>query len=125
MKNWLAAKKFIIRISDGGEIEIPILFGDKKYLILGEITILLNKDTYALTWYERDPDGYEWFNCTVVAFFLKKLEQGTSFELVHSGFKYLPPEVQEQIHQRYVDYWNNSGILERFQTLVMAEENPI
>ncbi len=123
MKNWFTANKFIIRISDGGEIEIPLIFGDKKYSILGEITILLKENTYALTWYERDPDGYEWFNCTVVTLHLKQLEHGTSVRLEHSGFKYLPPEIQEKIHQRYVDYWNNSGILERFKTLVMAEDD--
>lgn len=121
MKTWLGADEFVIDMSDGGKIEIPLSFGDHEYLILGEFSILLFEERYAFIWRERDEFGDEWFNCTTVIFDLEENDGGTLVRLVHNGFKYLPPEEQAGIHQRYLDYWGNSGILDRLNSLILAD----
>jgi uncharacterized protein YndB with AHSA1/START domain len=121
MKVWLNADEFVIDMEDGGKIEFPLAFGQQKYLIIGEISILLLEKKYTFIWRERDSFGDEWFNCTTVSFDLEENENGTLFKLVHNGFKYLPPEVQHQIHKRYEDFWVRGDILDRFVSLVVAE----
>lgn len=119
MKAWLNADKFVIDMSDGGKIEIPLSFGDEAYLIIGEFSILLREERYTFVWRERDSFGDEWFNCTTVSFNLEGEEKGTCLRLVHTGFQYLPPEMQESIHQRYENFWGTSGILDRLVSSVM------
>jgi hypothetical protein len=120
MKTWLNADEFVIDMSDGGKIEIPLAFGDQEYLIIGEFSILLLEKKYAFVWRERDAFGAEWFNCTTVSFDLEEKEGETLLKLVHSGFKYLPPEVRHQIHQRYVDFWVRGDIFDRFISQVIV-----
>ena len=122
MKAWLNADEFEIDMSDGGKIEIPISFGDEAYLIIGEFSILLFEKKYTFVWRERDSSGDEWFNCTTVSFDLEEKEKGTCLRLVHNGFKYLPPEMQESIHQRYENFWGASGILDRLVSLFMLNQ---
>ena len=122
MKAWLNADEFEIDMSDGGKIEIPISFGDEAYLIIGEFSILLFEKKYTFVWRERDSSGDEWFNCTTVNFDLEEKAKGTCLRLVHNGFKYLPPEMQESIHQRYENFWGESGILDRLVSLVMLNQ---
>jgi uncharacterized protein YndB with AHSA1/START domain len=121
MKTWLHADEFVIDMSDGGKIEFPLTFGEDEYLILGEFSILLFEKKYAFVWRERDALGDEWFNCTTVSFDLEKKENGTLLNLVHTGFKYLPPEVQHQIHARYLDFWVRGDILDRLVSLVITD----
>ena len=121
MKNWLKADKFIIDMADGGEIEFPLSFGDEDVLILGEFSILLFEERYTFIWRERDVFGEEWFNCTIVNFDLEKKESGTLLKLLHDGFKNLPSHQQEQIHQRYTDFWVKSGVLENLSSLILTD----
>ena len=122
MKDWLNADAFVIDMSDGGKIEIPLSFGDEEVLILGEFSILLFEEKYAFVWRERDIFGDEWFNCTIVNFDLEKKENGTLLKLSHDGFKYLPSHLQKQIHQRYTDFWIKSGVLENLRSAILAEQ---
>ena len=121
MTNWLNADKFVIDMTDGGEIEFPLAFGDEEVLILGEFSILLFEERYTFIWRERDVFGEEWFNCTIVNFDLEKKESGTLLKLLHDGFKNLPSHQQEQIHQRYTDFWVKSGVLENLSSLILTD----
>ena len=122
MTNWLNADKFVIDMTDGGEIEFPLAFGDEEVLILGEFSILLFEEKYTFIWRERDMFGEEWFNCTTVNFDLEKKEAGTLLKLLHNGFKYLPSDQQEQIHQRYTVFWKESGVLEKLRSAILDEQ---
>lgn len=122
MKDWLNADKFLIDMTDGGKIEFPLSFGEEKYIILGEFSILLLKKKYTFVWRERDIFGEEWFNCTTVNFDLEKKENGTLLKFLHDGFKYLPSDVQEQIYERYVNFWKNGGLLEKLSSLIVIDQ---
>ena len=121
MMNWLNAKEFVISIWDSGGFDFPYSFGGQECRIIGEVTILLEQEKYAFTWWEREPSGTEWFNCTTVTLDLKTKDEGTHITLSHTGFKYLPPEIWTEVHQRYSAYWVESGILERLSSLIVAE----
>ena len=118
MKHWLAADEFVIDMTDGGKIEIPLTFGEDKYQIIGEFSILLLRKRYTFIWRERDAFGEEWFNCTTVSFDLEEKEKGTLLKLTHNGFKYLPAETQDKIHARYQDFWLNGDLLDRLADLI-------
>ena len=122
MKNWLNADKFLIDMTDGGKIEFPLSFGEEKYIILGEFSILLLKEKYAFVWRERNMFGEDWFNCTTVNFDLEKKDNGTLLKFLHDGFKYLPSDVQEGIHERYLDFWKKSGLLEKLSSLIVTDQ---
>ena len=121
MSTWLNADEFVIDIWDGGGFEFPFLFRGHQCHIIGEVTILLEHEKYTLTWWEREPSGNEWLNCTTVTLNLNEKDEGTHISLVHNGFKYLPTEIWDDAVQRYTDYWKNSGILERLETLIIAD----
>ncbi len=122
MKGWLNADKFVIDMSDGGEIEFPLSFGKEEYIILGEFSILLLEKKYAFIWREQDKFGESWFNCTTLSFNLERKDNGTLLKLIHDGFKYLPSDIQEGIYERYVDFWNKSGILEKLSSLIVISQ---
>jgi uncharacterized protein YndB with AHSA1/START domain len=122
MTNWLDAEEFVINIWDGGGFKFPYAFGGQQCHIIGEVTLLLPQEKYAFTWWEREPSGSEWQICTTVMLNLKAADAGTLISLVHNGFKYLPSEMQEPVHQRYVAYWKESGILERLLAMIMADK---
>ena len=122
MKNWLGANEFLIDMTDGGKIEFPLSFGEDKYLIIGEFSILLLRERYDFIWRERDTFGDEWFNCTTVSLKLEEDENGTLLKLNHNGFKYLPPEIQDEIHSRYQDFWTNGNLLDRLAYLIVEDE---
>lgn len=121
MANWLDAKEFVINIWEGGGLDFPYSFGGQQCRIIGEVTILLPQEKYALTWWEREQSGEEWQNCTTVTLNLKAKDAGTLISLVHNGFKYLPPAMQKSVHQRYVAYWKESGIFERLAAMIVME----
>lgn len=117
MKQWLQADEFIIDILEGGKIVIPLSFDGKKYWIFGEIGLILPKTKFVFTWNEKDPSGATWFTNTMVTLNLEEVEFGTQLTLVHDGFNYLPPEIQEEVFQRYTSFWYDSDIMERFLML--------
>ena len=121
MSTWLNAEEFVIDIWDGGGFEFPFSFQEHQCHIIGEVTILLEHEKYTLTWWEREPPGEEWMNCTTVTLNMKEENEGTQISLVHNGFKYLPSEIWGDVVQRYSAYWHSSGILERLASLVIAE----
>lgn len=125
MKNWFRADKFIIDIWEGGEIEIPFSYNDYKCQVIGEIGLVLPKSKFAFMWRERDKFGKEWFNTTTVTLHLEEIDNGTQVKVVHSGFNYLPLEIQQDTLDRYTVYWNASGILERLNQLVIVDGNEL
>jgi uncharacterized protein YndB with AHSA1/START domain len=125
MKNWFRADKFVIDIWEGGEIEIPISFGDYECHAIGEIGLVLPKRKFAFVWRERDEFGDEWFNTTTVTLNLEEKNNGSHVKLVHSGFTYLPKEIQQETLHRYSVYWKASGILERLSQLVSVDGNEL
>jgi len=122
MKDWLKADKFVIDMSDGGEIEFPLSFGEEKYFILGEFSILLIKEKYAFVWRERNMFGEEWFNCTIVNFDLEKKDNGTLLKFLHDGFKYLPSDKQKPVYERYVNFWKSGSLLEKLSSLIVTDQ---
>ena len=123
MKNWFRADKFVIDIWEGGEIEIPLSFDGYECHAIGEIGLVLPKSKFAFVWRERDEFGDEWFNTTTVTLHLEEKDNGTQVKLVHSGFNYLPLEIQQDTLDRYSVYWNASGILERLNQLISVDGN--
>ena len=121
MTNWLHAEEFVINIWEGGGFVFPYSFGGHECRIIGEVTILLEREKYAFTWWEREESGNEWINCTTVTLNLKEKGEGTLISLVHNGFKYLSPAILGAVYQRYSDYWEESGILDRLATLILAD----
>ena len=121
MKTWLGADEFVIDMTDGGKIEIPLSFRDQEYLIIGEFSILLFEERYAFVWREQDQFGDEWFNCTTVIFDIEEKDGSTLVRFEHNGFKYLPAETRDGIYQRYLEFWGKSGIFKRLNALILAE----
>jgi hypothetical protein len=113
MKKCFRADKFVIDIWEGGEIEISLSIGDYERHAIGENDLVLPKNQFAFVRRERDDLGDEWFSTTTVPLYLEEKEYGTHVKLVHHGFKYLPPEIQQDTHHRYSVYGNENGILER------------
>ena len=121
MTTWLNADEFVLDIWEGGGFEFPFSFRDHQCRIIGEVTILLEHEKYGFTWWEREPLGNEWHNCTTVTLNLTEKNKGTHISLIHNGFKYLPPEIWDDVLQRYTDFWKDSGILERLESLILAD----
>jgi uncharacterized protein YndB with AHSA1/START domain len=121
MKNWFQADEFTIEIWEGGKIEIPFSFGGHDCLVKGEMGLILPLERFVFTWNEVNEHGEDWFNTTNVAINLEKMDVGTKLTLVHTGFKYLPPDIQLAVYQRYSAFWAESDILERLVTLIEAE----
>ena len=121
MTVWLNADEFVIDIWEGGGFVFPYSFGGCECHIVGQVTILMKPDKYAFTWWEREASGKEWMNCTTVTLNLKEKDDGVLISLVHNGFKYLSPNILKSVHQRYSDYWENSGSLDRLATLILAD----
>lgn len=121
MKQWFNADDFVIDVYEGGKIEIPLTITDKKVLIEGTIGLILPKEKFVFTWIERDRFGDTWFNNTTVNIELEAKADQTRLTLTHDGFKYLPENLQDEIVEKYQAFWENSGILERMQTLLEKE----
>ena len=120
MKHWFNADKFLIDAIEGGEIRIPISFQEEEWLVVGEMGLILPKSKFVFTWMERDKLGDRWFNNTILTINLEEVESGTQLSLVHDGFKYLPEDIQEEVHQKYINYWQESKIMERLLDLLSA-----
>jgi uncharacterized protein YndB with AHSA1/START domain len=121
MKKWFNAEKFAIDAIEGGEIRIPVSFQEKEWLVVGEIGLVLPKSKFVFTWMERDRLGDRWFNNTTITILLEEVESGTQLSLVHDGFKYLPEDVREEVHQKYISYWQESKITERLLNLLSTD----
>ena len=121
MKRWFNAEKFVIDAMAGGEIKIPVSFQGKEWLVKGEIGLVLPKTKFVFTWLERDKLGDRWFNNTIVTIHLEEFASGTQLRLVHDGFKYLPEEIQKEVHHKYLVYWQESKIMERLLDLLSAD----
>lgn len=121
MKRWFNADKFLIDALEGGEIKIPVSFQGKEWLVVGEIGLVLPKKKFVFTWLERDKLGDRWFNNTILTIHLEEVASGAQLRLVHDGFKYLPEEIQKEVHQKYLVYWQESKIMERLLDLLSAD----
>lgn len=121
MKRWFNAEKFVIDAIEGGEIKIPLSFQGKEWFVVGEIGLILPKKKFVFTWMERDKGGYCWVNNTILTIYLAEVESGIQLGMVHDGFKYLPEEIQKEVHQKYADYWRESKILEHLFNLLSSE----
>lgn len=118
MKNWFQADEFIIDAIEGGKIEIPFSFNGEKFLVIGEIGLVLPKEKFVFTWLERDQYNETWFNNTLITIKLESTEGGTKTTLEHDGFKYLPDDTQVEIFEKYQKFWAQNGILERLPSLI-------
>jgi uncharacterized protein YndB with AHSA1/START domain len=121
MKSWLETEEFVIDIWEGGGFNFPYSFQDHQCRIIGEVTILLEKEKYGLTWWERESTGKEWLNCTTVMMDMSELDAYTHISLAHNGFQYLPPDSRESIFERYAHFWQKSGVIDRLIALIVAE----
>jgi hypothetical protein len=119
MKEWLQADDFVIDIDEGGNIEIPLTFGEEQYLIEGEIGLIMPNKKFTFTWIERDSLGEAWFNNTTVTIELEECEAGTRLTLIHDGFQYLPTDIRPAALKRYRQFWGMEGFWERLETLLV------
>ena len=121
MKRWFRANTFVIDAYDGGKIEIPLTFGGEDCLVQGEIALVVPPKKFEFTWIERDKYGESWFNNTMVRIELEPNDIGTKLTLKHDGFKYLPDDIQETVHNKYLAFWSTNRIFERLQSIIMEE----
>ncbi|MEN8242389.1 MAG: SRPBCC family protein [Chloroflexota bacterium] len=121
MKNWFEADEFLIDVSEGGKIKIPLTISGEECVIEGEIGLILPQEKFVFTWIERDKHGDAWFNNTTVTIALEEIKNGTKFTLIHDGFKYLPEEIFHEVYDRYQAYWHDGNLIARFSELVSKQ----
>ncbi len=119
MQKWFQADEFIIDIFEGGSIRFSINIDGVDYQIVGEVGLVYPKSKFFFTWLEEGEDGIGWVNNTQVEIVLKAKNQVTQVELTHDGFDRLPANIRTNVYKRYVDYWENSGILDRISELIV------
>lgn len=120
MKQWFNADEFVIDVIEGGKIAIKLNFSGHKYHIEGEIGLIKPQSKFSFTWLERDRFGEAWFNNTTVNIELEEQASGTLLTVIHDGFQYLPDMDQQLVYQRYLTYWQASGIMDRMVQLISA-----
>lgn len=105
LKQWFNAKIFVVDVFEGGELKFKIHYNGEPYFITGETGLLQINKKLVFTWIEQNQWGQKWFTPTNVTFEMEATTGGTQFTIHHTGFKYLPENEQEEICQRYQQYW--------------------